>query len=107
MDVTAEVQARIQRGFLCSTYKGHIHTAEAGALPLAWPTQCIGSEPHHISHCADSRLLTTFLAFVRHTCIMCLLDNPHLRWVLCYQGTTKHKPSGSLLIRICTMCRSH
>ena len=29
VDVTAEVQARIQRGFLCSTYNGHIHTAEA------------------------------------------------------------------------------
>ncbi|CAL5220492.1 g2519 [Coccomyxa viridis] len=28
VDVTAEVQARIQRGFLCSTYNGHIHTAE-------------------------------------------------------------------------------
>lgn len=28
VDVTAEVHARIQRGFLCSTYNGHIHTAE-------------------------------------------------------------------------------
>ncbi len=39
VDVTAEVQARIQRGFLCSTYNGHIHTAEASPLPVPWRTQ--------------------------------------------------------------------
>ena len=28
VDVTAGVRERLQKGFLCSTYNGHIHTAE-------------------------------------------------------------------------------
>lgn len=38
VDVTAEVQARIQRGFLSSTYNGHIHTAEARLVALSHST---------------------------------------------------------------------
>lgn len=36
VDVTAGVQERLQKGFLCSTYNGHIHTAEVNGRFCVW-----------------------------------------------------------------------
>ena len=40
VDVTAEVKARMQRGFLCSTFNGHIHTAGVSALHSKLQSTC-------------------------------------------------------------------